>query len=270
MGETSPAGRDSESGEMTKDKVIVLRRKPLHSPSPRPLKNYRNLIPSSYPLIEEHQRFTGCRIQDMMKRMKQRQGNAWCQYPSGMPSAGHFVNLVRHDRYPKKGLFRVPSEILSNEITKESRNNSNVIYISIWEEFIQGTAVLSKYTKAVADEEYGFTLTIRRHLENFVPSFALDALIYTLYFCIYFVSIILYNNFLELFLYMLCAVHMMIHEKAYANNIDIAFSGSIFQGPAFAFVRFWCQHCQQKETEKVVCSLMKGMKRDILARRQQT
>lgn len=257
-----------ENGELLTEKVIILRKRPSRS-SPKLAefrKNFGNGTIDSYPLIREHQLFRRFRIQDTLNRLKCMRRN---KPLSEIEMIYHqdLINTLRKFHYSEKPRFRVPSESLSSVRTAES-TTSKIVSISRWEEFLYGVMAIEYCSKPDLHRKCRPAVIPYGFLRQYLPGCILDLMIYVLFFMVYFCSISIYNNYLQLMGYILLATHLQIHLEAYEKNIDIRFTGSCFQGPAFSCVTSWCDHCQQKEREKVVNNLMKKMKTDIIGRRR--
>ncbi|XP_042230787.1 uncharacterized protein LOC121872180 [Homarus americanus] len=277
--------KDSESGELVRDKVVILRR-PRH---PALFHTHslttRNTIPSSFMLMKEQKKFGGFRIQDFTRgpaKFKLRQGSMRYQrkpvgptfqtrvcMERGVPvsyttTRTPHTDLISPEEVPGvRRIFRVPCESLPSDQSEKPLRNPKVICVSIWEEFLYGTSVLDVMTGHGGEEPDGPIGVLRAHLKRYLSATVIDMLVLSVYFTLYFLSCLAYNDFWELGLYMLLANHLQIHEKAYKRKMRIDFTGSAFQGPAYVCVRTWCQHCIEKDREKVMFGLMKKMKADI-------
>ncbi|XP_063597617.1 uncharacterized protein LOC134774202 [Penaeus indicus] len=282
--------RDGESGEILGDKVVALRRAP---ESPRRLRLRPGVPrdrsqPGHYSLLKQHQQFSGFRIRDALAQqggLRLRKGSMTYsrgaapllqpQYQIRVEMEGGVA--VRQTAFPKgprqwheewgqvrfRPPFRVPRESLPESQICLPIRKPDEICVNIWEEFLLGTSVLRKNGKHIVDEQT-WLKDIRRHLERILPKILVDMLLYTTFFVLFFMSCLTYNMFWQLGCYILLRGHLSIHERAYENGIDLEFTGSVFQGPAYACVRTWCQHCIHKENAKVISRLMKKMKSDIL------
>ncbi|XP_063609670.1 uncharacterized protein LOC134783660 [Penaeus indicus] len=281
--------RDGESGEILGDKVVALRRAP---ESPRRLR-LRPAVPRDrsqsghYSLLKQHQQFSGFRIRDALAQqggLRLRKGSMTYsrggapllqpQYQIRVEMEGGVA--VRQTAFPKgprhwheewgqvrfRPPFRVPRKSLS-----ESRptSPSNTQRVNIWEEFIFGTSALKRKGHYVINEGNSVMNKVRASLEQFLPKQYANIVLCLLYFLFYFLSCCAYNNYLEIALYILFHGHLKLHECAYQNDIDLDFTGSLFEGPAYAWIRGYCQHCIHRDNIKVFDCQMKKMKMDIMA-----
>ncbi|KAK7079487.1 hypothetical protein SK128_017495 [Halocaridina rubra] len=260
--------KDGENGEITKGKIIILRRQSEHHmPSSSPSRIlYRSPFPNSTSHLRERQLYRGCRIRDALDRLKRGQR---CQLPYGL-SYEEFVKLAYRESSTEKTLFRIPPSSLSTSGNDQSKINPKAVCISIWSEFYFGTSVLDEHVKYTAVQRVWyerFMEILYRGLQQWCSETILTWILYTVFFFAYFYSLLVYNMFLELIFLILLKRHLRIHERAYEHNLNIIFTGSVFQGPAYSCVRTWCCHCTQLDHSKIVLKLMKKMKKDILERR---
>ncbi|XP_064092150.1 uncharacterized protein LOC135205458 [Macrobrachium nipponense] len=267
MATIDPVKRDVENGEFLTEKVVILRKRPSRSSGKLTefRKNFGNGNRDSYPLIREHQLFRRFRVQDTLNRLKCMKRN---KPMSEIEMMYHqdLINSLRKFHYSEKPPFRVPSESFSGVRAAESAS-SKIVSISRWEEFLYGVMAVEYCSKPDLHRKYRPAVIPYGFLRQYLPDRVLDLIIYALFFMVYFCSVSFYNNYLQLAGYILLATHLQIHLEAYEKNINIRFTGSCFQGPAFACVTSWCDHCQQKERERIVNNLMKKMKTDIVGRK---
>lgn len=289
---SSLPSRDGESGEILGDKVVALRRAPEEPPRRlrlRPGVPRGRDQPGHYSLLKQHQQFSGFRIRDALAQqggLRLRKGSM--SYSRGpvpvlQPQQQMRVEMrggapVWQAAFPREPRqwqeewgrvrfrppFRVPRESLPESRISLPIRNPDQICVNIWEEFLLGTNVLKKNGKHIVDEQSLLKDVLRRRLERILPKVIVDMLTYTVFFVLFFLSCLKYNMFWQLGCYILLQGHLSIHERAYENGVDIEFTGSAFQGPAYACVRSWCQHCIHRENAKVIIRLMKKMKLDIL------
>lgn len=278
--------RDKENGELLCQKVICVRKPPEFRVSPR----IQSFLSSTFPhrSLGNGQRFSSFRIQQFTRdvcggRPKSLEGPQLqtCVYLKGgtpvhftkrpLDPYGPTLGMVRRDDFSVREAFRVPKESLPKSTDEQPAINPNTVCISIWEEFIFGKSVLSTRhetsagTKHMKDEkEEGVVKSFHATLSSFLPKLVVDFLTYFVYFLVFFFSCVGYNMFCELLCYILFAQHLKIHEKANQEKMDIAFTGSIFQGPLYAITRNYCEHCNERERAKVIMKLMSKMKADIL------
>lgn len=278
--------RDQESGELLSTKVTCLRKHPEFRMSPR--------IQSYLSSNDFHRspRFSGFRIpqfpSDRVRicrrgRPKNLMGPQLqtCVYLEGgtpvhytrkpLDPHGPSLGVVRRHDGSVREAFRVPKDSLPQATAEQPFLNPNTFCVNIWEEFIFGESVIPKknVTKRSRahvreDEVEGFLKYIRRVLSSFLPKFTVDLLTYIVYVFLFFFSCVGYNMYCELGCYILLAQHLKIHERADKEQLDVVFTGSLFQGPLYALTRNWCEHCNQRERAKVMMKLMKKMKTDIL------
>lgn len=293
--------KDFENGEFVSNRVIVLRKAPQPPPLPRINCSIdRRIQHILFPLVKEHQQFGNFRIQnadaesfrihdailgESSNKVRLRKGSM--VYRRGLQGA---VNPTRQtcvymergvpvrrvvsstgsnpchgvqspSIYKKNHIFRVPVESLPENHNEKPVRSPQTVCVNIWEEFMFGKNIVNRYTNG--QDSPSVTERIRTYLQYLLPTDIIDYLLYTIYFIILFFSCMAYNMFWELGTYMLFASHLQIHSESYEKNIDVDFTGSIFQGPMYVFVRTWCEHCQQKEREKIMFRLMKKMKLDI-------
>lgn len=295
MAVTSVDGRDKESGELINTKVQCIRKRPDLRLSPR----IDSMLSADllYPRLSEGRKFSGFRIQQFTR------GRAWegqwrgnirnlapqlqtCVHMKGGAPVHYTrrplepqqpsLDVVRRGDYSVRRVFRVPRESLPKASIEQPLRNKNTICINIWEEFLFGKSVLTSLTskarpgsgeseKAEDEElEEGVINYVRRSLDQLLPKFIIDLLVYTAYFLIFFASCVGYNMFCELGCYILLAQHLKIHEKAYEKKLNVEFTGSIFQGPLYALTRNWCEHCNERDRGRVITRLMSKMKVDIM------
>nr|XP_027238954.1 uncharacterized protein LOC113829984 [Penaeus vannamei] len=292
LGSSFPSlpSRDGESGEILGDKVVALRRAPEEPPRRlrlRPGVPRGRDQPGHYSLLKQHQQFSGFRIRDALAQqggLRLRKGSM--SYSRGpvpvlQPQQQMRVEMrggapVWQAAFPREPRqwqeewgqvrfrppFRVPRESLP-----ESKPSlpSNVLRVNIWEEFMYGTSALKRKGHHMKDDGNSFLNKIISSLEQFLPKQLAHIVLCMLYFFFYFFSCCAYNNYLEIGLYILFCGHLRIHECAYENDIDLDFTGSLFEGPAYAWIRAYCQHCIHKSNIKVFDCQMKKMKMDIMA-----
>ncbi|XP_047501039.1 uncharacterized protein LOC125047043 [Penaeus chinensis] len=294
LGSSFPSlpSRDGESGEILGDKVVALRRAPEESPRRlrlRPGVPRERNQPGHYSLLKQHQQFSGFRIRDALAQqggLRLRKGSMTYSrrpVPLLQPEYQMCVQIeggvpVRQTAFPKvprqwheewgqvrfRPPFRVPRESLPGPQRALPSRKRDRVPVSIWEEFLLGTKVFKKNGKNIINEQSMIINSVQRNLEKVASSTMCDVIICLLYFICAFLPCFTYNNCLELLGYILLHGHLKLHEYAYNSNIDLDLTGSVFQGPGYIWVRFWCQHCTHKESIKVFDSLMKKMKTDIL------
>ncbi|XP_071526540.1 uncharacterized protein [Panulirus ornatus] len=286
--------KDEESGEVLREKVVALRRQQDHlqasSPSLLHSSSSWKTLHTQFPLVREHQRFGGFRIQDALRAcggdLKLRRksllyrrglqdlvspGFQTCVYLEGGVPVRRVIrptkDIIPDCVYGRRQIFRVPKESLPPEQREKTKRSPKTICVSIWEEFLYGKSVLNHSIKT-GDEIPGATDSLYKYLGRYLSKSAIDILMYTIFFLLYFASCCIYNMFWELGSYILFSSHLQIHQRAYDNKIDVEFTGSSFQGPAYVFVRNWCAHCVQRDREKIMFRLMKKMKADIIANKE--
>ncbi|XP_042868316.1 uncharacterized protein LOC122250773 isoform X2 [Penaeus japonicus] len=293
---TSPLGssfpslpsRDSENGEILGDSMVALRRPP--EESPRRLRLHSDLSrrrnqPGHYSLLNQHQQFSGFRIRDALAQkeglrlrkgcMTYRRGAAPLMQPqylmcvqmkNGAPVGQSAEQLYgQWSEVRLRPPFRVPRESLPKSQPALPCRKPNTLCVNIWEEFIFGTSALKKKGNYSINEENVVIEKMRKFLEGFLSKRMANLVMFVLYFLFYFISCCTYNNYLEAALCLLFHGHLRLHECAYENNINLDFTGSLFEGPAYVWVRGYCQHCIHKENVKVFDCQMKKMKIDIMA-----
>ena len=280
-------GRDNESGELIVTKIQYIRKRPELRVSPR----IDSLLSADlfHPRLSEGRRFSGFRIQKFTRRSAY--GGPWdggngprshgrqiqtCVYMKGgepvhytrRPLDPHepTLGLVRREDYAVRQVFRVPRENLPQTPKEQPLRKPNTLCVNIWEEFLYGNSVIKTRQRNEEEEEEdeGLINYVRRILSRILPKFMIDLLVYITYFLLFFASCLGYNMFCELGCYILLAQHLKIHEKAYEKKIDVAFTGSIFQGPLYVLTRSWCEHCSERDRAEVIMKLMIKMKSDIL------
>ncbi|XP_037797999.1 uncharacterized protein LOC119593108 [Penaeus monodon] len=284
--------RDGESGEVLGDKVVALRRAPEEPPRRlrlRPGVPRERNQPGHYSLLKQHQQFSGFRIRDALAQqggLRLRKGSMTYSrgaVPLVQPQYQMCVQMeggvaVRQTALPKgprqwheewgqvrfRPPFRVPRESLSEPQPALPSRKRDRVHVNIWEEFLLGTKVFKKNGKYIINEQSMIINSIKQCLERVVSTTVCDVVICFIYFICAFLPCLTYNNYMELLGYILLHGHLKLHEYAYNSNIDLDLTGSVFQGPGYIWVRFWCQHCTHKENIKVFDSLMKKMKSDIL------
>ncbi|KAK8734085.1 hypothetical protein OTU49_006011 [Cherax quadricarinatus] len=274
--------RDEESGELARQRIIILRRHPRTLEMNHSFPSRTKLRAGSH-LLEDHQRFGSFRIQDFIDGLgnlnfirqppddlrsssfqtciKLKKGvpvsYTTCLSPSE-PSLGIVSSITSGGKH----IFRVPVESLPSNQSDKPTKNSETICINIWEEFLFGKSVLDCGQENETTKP-GPLGELNAFLSQYFSKTFVSFLACTIYFVIYFASCCAYNMFWQLGCYILLASHLQIHERAYDKKVNIEFTGSCFQGPTYIFVRNWCQHCVQKDNEKVMLNLMKKMKADI-------
>ncbi|XP_045595560.1 uncharacterized protein [Procambarus clarkii] len=283
--------RDEENGEILKERVITLRRghraAALHSLCSR------TNVTQPYHLLEDHKRIGCFRIQDFtdnngkwklrcgdMKYLrppdgfKSRSFQTCLKLEGGVPVSytttrktflGPSMDILSTENCRRNQIFRVPVESLPQNQTEKPLRDPEAFCVNIWEEFLFGKSILGDNKEEDVDEDSGPLGKLHVFLRRYMSTSCINILTYAIYFVIYFASCCSYNMFWQLGTYILLASHLQIHERAYDKKIKLEFTGSSFQGPAYVFVRSWCQHCIQRDTQKVMMSLMKKMKADINA-----
>ncbi|XP_047501311.1 uncharacterized protein LOC125047205 [Penaeus chinensis] len=294
LGSSFPSlpSRDGESGEILGDKVVALRRAPEESPRRlrlRPGVPRERNQPGHYSLLKQHQQFSGFRIRDALAQqggLRLRKGSmTYSRRPVPMlqPEYQMCVQMeggvpVRQTAFPKvprqwheewdqvrfRPPFRVPRESLPGSQRALPSRKRDRVHVSIWEEFLLGTKVFKKNGKCIINEQNMIISSIKQFLRRFLSRKISDVVMIFIYFLSVVLPCVTYNNYLEFIGYILLHGHLKLHESAYSNNIDLDFTGSVFQGPGYICVRSWCKHCTLKDDIKVFNSLMKKMKADIL------
>ncbi|XP_063609668.1 uncharacterized protein LOC134783658 [Penaeus indicus] len=282
--------RDGESGEILGDKVVALRRAP---ESPRRLRLRPGVPrdrsqPGHYSLLKQHQQFSGFRIRDALAQqggLRLRKGSMTYsrgaapllqpQYQMRVEMEGGVAVRQTFPKGPRqwheewgqvrfRPPFRVPRDSLPESQRALPSRKRDRVHVSIWEEFLLGTKSIKKNGKCIINEQSMIINSLQQNLEKVVSSMMCDVVICLIYLICAFLPCLTYNHYMELLGYILLHGHLKLHEYAYDSNIDLDLTGSVFQGPGYIWVRFWCQHCTHKESIKVFDSLMTKMKADIL------
>lgn len=279
--------RDEESGELVRQRIITLRRPPRTLEMNHSFPSRTKLRIGSH-LLEDHQRFGSFRIQDFIDglgNLNFRQRSLRCGQSDDLRSSSFQTCIKLKEGVPVsyttclspsepslgivssitsggKHTFRVPVESLPSNQSDKPTKNSETICINIWEEFLFGKSVLDCGQENETTKP-GPLGELNAFLSQYFSKTFVSFLACTIYFVIYFASCCAYNMFWQLGCYILLASHLQIHERAYDKKVNIEFTGSCFQGPTYIFVRNWCQHCVQRDNEKVMLNLMKKMKADI-------
>lgn len=295
--------RDIENGEVIESKVCVIRKPAPSKQRTFRITNgaisNRNMSLMPYSLVKEQQRFSdggtgGFRIHNMIHnggglRLRKR-GDLVYKRNVDFPAFPMFQTRIQLERgvvvrrttepakpvHPSLGIvarrksnldgreiFHVPEHSLPPGHFDDMVKDPHTISINIWQEFLYGRSVLKDHMPEQRTKNDWTANKIRLFLESFIPATVVNTLLYSAFFVVYFFAACFYNNYVELMTYILLLDHLKIHERANATNVNVEFNGSMFQGPLYALLRNWCEHCNQKERAKVVTSLMKKMKEDI-------
>lgn len=255
---------DDESGEWVQKEVFVLRHLPQDASSCSSSRQrlFQDAIHIHWPLVERKQAFRGyahnvlLRLNDDLARTQ------------GGHHAQHSLFTVQHsdlEGLRTRTVFKIPPEILNGLPHETSSPSKTKIYhISIWKEFIYGPSVVMLERRCLTSRELNGIEPLTFRLGKFINRRIVDWSLYMSFFGICFLYCLIFHDLLELGLYLLYGSHLSIHLLAIGSNIEVVFSGSFFQGPAYAFIRLLCQHCAQEENAKVMRRHMAKMKRDIM------
>lgn len=294
--------RDTENGEVVESNVCVIRRPATPKQRTFRIPNgavpSRNMSLMPYSLVDEQRRFSGdgnggfrihSMIQNGMGLRLRKRGDLVYRRNVDFPPFPMFQTRIQLERgvvvrrttepakpvHPSLGIverksnlggreiFHVPEDSLPPGHFDEMVKDPHTISINIWQEFLYGRSVLKDHMPEQRTRNDWTANKIRLFLGSFIPAAVVNTLLYSAFFVLYFFAACFYNNYVELLTYVLLLDHLKIHERANATNVNVEFSGSMFQGPLYALLRNWCEHCHQKERAKVVTKLMKKMKEDI-------
>lgn len=262
LGEFGPAaqyGPDEENGEWVQEEVYVLRHLPQDTfscpgPSPRLV---QEMVQIHWPLQRRHV-FRGY-AQDVLLRLNDDLAREHTRH-------SHFTHRQSDlEGLKTRPMFQIPPEILNDRPYKATRPiKTKIYYISIWKEFIYGPSVLMLERQCLTHRELGCIKPLTFSLGKFFNRRVVDWSLYVLFFAICFVYCFIFHDILEVGLNLLYVSHLSIHMLANSSNIEVKFTGSFFQGPAYAFIRLLCQHCAQEENAKVMRRHMAKMRQDIM------
>lgn len=262
LGEFGPAtrnGLDEENGEWVKEAVCVLRHLPQDTSScPSPSSRLvQEMVQIHWPL-QRRNVFRGY-AQDVLLRLnndlaREHTRDSLCKL--------HQNDL---EALKTRRMFQIPPEILKDQPGEAPRPmKTKIYYISIWKEFIYGPPVLMLERQCLTHRELGCIKPLTFSLAKFFNRTIVDWSLHLLFFAICFVYCLIFHDILEVGLNLLYVSHLSIHMLANSSNIEVKFTGSFFQGPAYAFIRLLCQHCAQEENAKVMRRHMVKMKQDIM------
>lgn len=273
------AMKDEESGEILLEEVVALRRNPQRS-SYLPGDDLDRVAERER--SRRHSRALRIfRIKDALLEsdLRLREGirtsrggrsdphRSWCAHCSqGDPQAvwSEYYGPVQADSIRRSTLFRIPTKYLTNIHAADPRKDSSIITVSIWQEFLHGTSVLEQYRSPEDKYEHNLYNSILHHLHRYLPYGCVAFLSWVFFLFMYFGVCCNCTVILELACWLKFMAHLEIHQQAYKSKLNVIFNGTAFQGPCYILLRWHCEHCTQKEREKVVNNLMKKMKMDIL------
>lgn len=286
-------GPDRESGEVVTTEVVVLRRyQGLHSSTSHPAASSsvattnKKALQKSSAGNSDQQTFKTFRTDSQQKRITFGRKHRVENFVSGRERANYrpqrSVDITRGLSYERRmaysrgrqrisvdaesgqccrtsPMFRVPAECVYKDKTDEPKKTRKAYCINIWQEFIYGPSLMLFQIKDVKQLKSVQTL-----LGQFLHMYIVDIFLYAAFYGTCFMYCLIFNNILELFLYITYSGHLSIHEAVDVFNLNVSFMGSVFQGPSYVFIRFLCKHCNQKAEAKVIMNMMKKMKEDIL------
>lgn len=256
--------QDEENGEWVQEEVFVLRHLPMDTssrPGSRP-RLVQEMIHIQWPLVERRQVLQGY-THDVVLGL-----NGGLARAQGTKHTQHSLFEVHQsdlEALRTRPMFQIPPEILYGLPHEASSPSKTKIYhISIWKEFIYGPSVVMLERRCLTHRELDDIKPLTFRLGKFFSRTFVDWSLYMFFFAICFLYCSIYHDILELGLYLLYGSHLSIHMLADSSNIEVVFTGSFFQGPAYAFIRLLCQHCAQEENAKVMQRHMAKMRRDIM------
>lgn len=258
--------KDEESGEVLQQEVVTLRRNPVtewerSQGHPRALRLFR---------IKDALLESDLRVRDRSQsqgRPGSDSHHVWCAHcTQGDPQAvwAEHYSPAQYSSIRRRTVFRIPAKYLTNVHAEDSAKDPGIITVSIWQEFIHGTSVLEQYRSPEDKYERNLYNSILHHLHGYLPYGCIAFLSWLFFLFMYFGVCCNCTIILELACWLKFMAHLEIHQQAYKSKLNVIFNGSAFQGPCYILLRWHCEHCTQKEREKVVNNLMKKMKIDIL------
>ena len=253
VGETWQIEQDEESGEWIQHQVFILRHQ---SMEPRP-RLVREVMHIHWPLLQR-----GPLIQEYAHNgdVLRAQHNSHTRRQPRNPAHHNDIETLK-----SRPMFQVPKMIFQELPQNDPSNGgTRLFYITIWKEFIYAPSVLMLERQHLTFQELHGIKPVTCRLSKFVNRKVVDWSLYVFFFGVYFLHCCIFHDLLELGLYLLFGSHLSIHHLANCSNIDVAFKGSFFQGPAYALIRMCCQHCAQKENAAVMWRHMAKMKKDIM------
>lgn len=256
-------GPDEESGEWVQEEVFVLRKLPQESSSSNSRQRLvQETLHIHWPLVQRQNVFRGY-AQGVLLRLNDDLARA--RGTTHAPRSLITLHQSDLEAFKTRPMFQVPPEIL-NDLSQEPSGptRTKIYYISIWKEFIYGPSVLMLERRCLTHRELNGIKPLTFRLGKIFNRRFVDLSLYVFFFGICFLYCLIFHDILEIGLNMLYVSHLSIHLLANSSNIEVVFTGSFFQGPAYAFIRLLCQHCAQRENAKVMRRHMVKMRQDIM------
>ncbi|KAG7160572.1 uncharacterized protein LOC121876178 isoform X1 [Homarus americanus] len=261
-----PWRRDGESGEVTGQQIVLVRRSPpvsrldVHLPrdNMQHMRLHHRYQTNSHQVIQDsisreslqvHRNFlTLCSMTNHELTRPVVTTSHGCAYLNSIPLAPRVPGGTASQRVKKKRHFRIHNEF--TETTKSQKEG--VVSVSILKELIFGTSVFDCHD-IDPKELFGRVKTpfCIQKLLNIVNPYLPAMVIKFIYLLRVIIHLIVPHISIIVCYYCRLFTHQRIHQVGEDRGIQFVFTGSVYQGPIIYSVRAQCHYCRQQEQSRI-------------------